>query len=64
MEKEKNITSMVAAGLLALAATIGAPERAAAADGPALLAANCLSCHSAQGDGISRVEDQRKSPEG
>ena len=64
MEKEKNIGSMVAAGLLALAAAVGAPQRAEAADGAALLAANCLSCHSAQGGSISRVEGQRKSPEG
>ncbi|WP_287472463.1 c-type cytochrome, partial [Thauera sp.] len=64
MEKERNITSMIAAGLLALAAVVGAPERALAADGAALLAANCLSCHSAQGGSISRVEGQRKTPEG
>lgn len=64
MENETNIGSKVAAGLLALAAAFGAPAPAGAAEGPALLAANCLSCHSAQGSGISRVEGQRKSPEG
>ena len=64
MNKEKSITSIVGAGLLALAAAIGMPASAAAADGAALLAANCLSCHSALGSTISRVEGQRKSPEG
>lgn len=64
MNKEKSITSIVGAGLLALAAAIGVPAPAAAADGAALLAANCLSCHGALGSTISRVEGQRKSPEG
>lgn len=64
MNKQKSITSIVAAGLLASVAAIGAPAAAVAADGAALLATNCLSCHSVQGDGISRISGQRKSPEG
>lgn len=51
--------------LAALAATLALPGTVALAqDGPALLAQNCSGCHSETDTGLSRIDGQRKSPEG
>jgi len=54
----------LAAALGALTVLAPAAATAASASAEALIRAKCLPCHTETGDGISRIGEQRKSPEG
>ena len=61
--KKKSIASALAAGLTGLALFLVGPS-AEAADAKALLQAKCQACHTETATGLSRISQQRKSPEG
>ncbi|HEX9646805.1 MAG TPA: quinohemoprotein amine dehydrogenase subunit alpha [Alphaproteobacteria bacterium] len=51
-------------GAVALIALVLSTDGVRAADGEAILNARCGACHVDEGDGLSRIKGQRKTPEG
>lgn len=63
MVKNDKAISVLAAGLTGLALLLAGP-RVEAADAQALLQAKCQACHTQTSTGLSRISQQRKTPEG
>ncbi len=61
---DNSIRGIFRAGALALTGMLFAPAIAAQSAGAEVIRTTCLACHSEQGGAVSRISDQRKSPEG
>ncbi len=61
---DNSIRGIIRAGALALTGMLFAPAIVAQGTGAEIIRTHCLACHSEQGGAVSRISEQRKSPEG